>query len=72
MGMDTEMNNAEIMRNAMETYVKLKDKYLFLRALLNRLSVNLTDMDKIKDNRIAANYKECKASSLNNSFALFW
>lgn len=68
MGVNTEVNNAEIMKNAMdefkeiqeymalakkesaiETYAKLKDKYLLLKALLNSLGVNLTDIDKIKE-----------------------
>lgn len=63
-----EMNNAEIMKNAMDdfkdiqeymllakeenatkTYAKLKEQYLVLRALLNSLGVNLTDIDKIKE-----------------------
>ena len=63
-----EMNNAEIMKNAMEefikvqkymllakkenateTYAELKDEYLVLKALLNSLGVNLTDIDKIKE-----------------------
>lgn len=68
MEVNTEMNSAEIMKNAMdefkeiqeymalakkenaiETYAKLKDKYLLLKALLNSLGVNLTDIDKIKE-----------------------
>ena len=63
-----EMNNAEIMKNAMDdfreiqdcmllakeesavkTYAKLKDKYLTLKALLNSLGVNMTDIDRIKE-----------------------
>lgn len=63
-----EMNNAEIMKNAMDefkdiqeymtlakeenavkTYAKLKEQYLLLKALLNSLGVNLTDIDKIKE-----------------------
>jgi hypothetical protein len=35
--------------NAVETYAELKDEYLVLKALLNSLSVNLTDIDKIKE-----------------------
>lgn len=35
--------------NAMETYAKLRDKYLLLKTLLNSLGVNLTDIDKIKE-----------------------
>lgn len=63
-----EMNNAEIIKNAMDefkkiqnymmvartenatnTYNELKDEYLSLKALLNVLGVNLTDIDKIKE-----------------------
>lgn len=63
-----EMNNAEIIKNAMDefkkiqnymmvartenatnTYNELKDEYLSLKALLNLLGVNLTDIDKIKE-----------------------
>ena len=35
--------------NAKRTYAKLKDQYLVLKALLNSLGVNLTDIDKIKE-----------------------
>ena len=35
--------------NATQTYNKLKDEYLSLKALLNVLGVNLTDIDKIKE-----------------------
>ena len=35
--------------HATETYAKLKDKYLLLKALLTSLGVNLTDIDKIKE-----------------------
>ena len=35
--------------NAQETYAKLKKKYLRLKALLNNLGVNLTDIDEIKE-----------------------
>ena len=35
--------------NAVETYAELKDEYLVLKALLNSLSVTLTDIDKIKE-----------------------
>lgn len=35
--------------NAPETYAKLKKKYLRLKALLNNLGVNLTDIDEIKE-----------------------
>ncbi len=63
-----EMNNGEIMKNAMDefkniqeymiaareenaikTYAILKKQYLVLKALLNSLSVNLTDIDEIKE-----------------------
>lgn len=63
-----EMNNAEILKNAMdefemiqrymvlakkekatETYTELKSRYLLLKALLNSLGINLTDIDKIKE-----------------------
>lgn len=63
-----EMNNAEIIKNAMDefkdiqeymalakeenaikTYAKLKEQYFLLKALLNSLGVNLTDIDKIKE-----------------------
>lgn len=35
--------------NATKTYVKLKKDYLTLKALLNILGVNLTDIDEIKE-----------------------
>ena len=35
--------------NATKTYAKLKEQYLVLKALLNSLSVNLTDIDRIKE-----------------------
>lgn len=35
--------------NATKTYAKLKEQYLVLKALLNSLGVNLTDIDKIKE-----------------------
>lgn len=35
--------------NAKETYAKLKDEYLALKALLNVSGVNLTNIDKIKE-----------------------
>ena len=35
--------------NAKKTYAKLKEQYLVLKALLNSLSVNLTDIDRIKE-----------------------
>lgn len=34
---------------ATETYAELKNRYLLLKALLNSLGVNLTDIDKIKE-----------------------
>ena len=35
--------------NAAETYAKMKDEYLTLKALLNTAGVTLTDIDKIKE-----------------------
>lgn len=35
--------------NAPRTYAKLKEQYLLLKALLNSLGVNLTDIDRIKE-----------------------
>ncbi|RKI35971.1 hypothetical protein D7V96_26380 [bacterium D16-59] len=35
--------------NATKTYASLKDDYISLKALLNSLSVNLTEIDKIKE-----------------------
>ncbi|MFG6337145.1 MAG: hypothetical protein K1W31_01505 [Lachnospiraceae bacterium] len=35
--------------NAMETYEKLKDEYLTIKALLSVSGVNLVDIDKIKE-----------------------
>ena len=35
--------------NATETYAKLKDEYLSLKAILNVAGVNLTDIDIIKE-----------------------
>lgn len=35
--------------NAKETYAVLKREYLALKALLNVLGVNLTDIDEIKE-----------------------
>lgn len=37
--------------NATETYAELKEEYLTLKALLNVSGVNLTDIDKIKEQR---------------------
>ena len=63
-----EMNNGEIIKNAMEdfdkiqrymilareenatkTYAELKRQYVVLKALLNSLGVNLTEIDEIKE-----------------------
>ncbi|MCM1048698.1 MAG: hypothetical protein NC433_09745 [Clostridiales bacterium] len=35
--------------NATKTYASLKEQYLSLKALLNSLGVNMTDIDKIKE-----------------------
>ncbi len=35
--------------NATETYAKLKDEYLTIKALLHVSGVNLTDIDKMKE-----------------------
>lgn len=35
--------------NATETYAKLKDEYLTIKALLQVSGVNFTDIDKIKE-----------------------
>ena len=35
--------------NATETYAKLKDEYLTIKALLSVSGVNLPDIDKIKE-----------------------
>lgn len=35
--------------NATETYAKLKDEYLTIKALLTVSGVNLVDIDKIKE-----------------------
>lgn len=35
--------------NATETYAELKRKYITLKALLNSLSVNMTEIDEIKE-----------------------
>lgn len=35
--------------NAVKTYAELKKKYISLKALLNVLGVNLTDIDEIKE-----------------------
>lgn len=35
--------------NAVRTYAMLKKKYLYLKALLNSLGVNLTNIDEIQE-----------------------
>ena len=35
--------------NATKTYSELKDDYISLKAVLNVMGVNLTDIDKIKE-----------------------
>ncbi len=35
--------------NAEETYAELKDDYISLKAVLNVLGVNLSELDKIKE-----------------------
>ena len=35
--------------NATETYASLKQRYRYLKALLNNLGVNLTEIDEIKE-----------------------
>ena len=35
--------------NATKTYAELKEKYVFLKSLLNSLGVDFTDIDKIKE-----------------------
>lgn len=35
--------------HAVRTYAELKDEYDVLKAILNNLGVNLTDIDKIKE-----------------------
>ena len=35
--------------NATKTYAKLKRKYISLKALINSLGVNMTDIDEIKE-----------------------
>ena len=37
--------------NATKTYASLKDDYISLKALLNSLGVNLTEIDKIKESQ---------------------
>lgn len=40
-----------IMENAIETDESLKDDYLSLKVLLNSLGVNITDINKIKEQK---------------------
>ena len=35
--------------NATETYADLREDYILLKALLNSLGVNLTELDRIKE-----------------------
>lgn len=35
--------------NTTETYAKLKEKYISLKALLNSLGINMADIDRIKE-----------------------
>ncbi len=35
--------------NAKKLYAELKEKYVYVKALLNSLGVNITDLDKIKE-----------------------
>ena len=35
--------------NAVRTYAKLKRKYITLKALINSLGVNMSDIDEIKE-----------------------
>ena len=35
--------------NATETYASLKKRYSYLKALLNNMGVNLTEIDEIKE-----------------------
>lgn len=35
--------------NAVKTYAELKEEYLSLKAILNNLDVDLSDIDKIKE-----------------------
>ena len=35
--------------NATETYARLKEKYISLKALLSSLGVNMADIDRIKE-----------------------
>ncbi len=35
--------------NSVKTYAALKEKYLSLKAILNHLGVNMSDIDKMKE-----------------------
>ena len=35
--------------NANKLYAELKEKYIYVKALLNSLGVNITELDKIKE-----------------------
>ncbi len=35
--------------NAPKLYTELKEKYMYVKALLNSLGVNITELDKIKE-----------------------
>ena len=35
--------------NAKKLYAELKENYVYVKALLNSLGVNITDLDKIKE-----------------------
>lgn len=35
--------------NAKRLYAELKEKYIYVKALLNSLGVNITELDKIKE-----------------------
>ena len=53
------MKNAK-KENAVETYEGLKDDYLSLKAVLTSLGVNLTDIDKIKEQLIYLDIESCQ------------
>lgn len=35
--------------NALKTYAELKEEYISLKAILNVIGVNLTELDKVKE-----------------------
>ena len=37
--------------NSIKTYAKLKDEYVYLKSFLNIAGVNLTELDKIKEQK---------------------